>query len=118
VLVAQIAGAEWRAARLTVEGKNVELAADHRPTFAVDETGRVQGLAALNRYFGELELEESGEIRWAGPLGSTRMAGPEPLMDQENAFLHALQSVARGSLRDGRLILEDTAGQNWIEFER
>ena len=104
--------------RLTAEGRAAELAADHRPTLAVDETGRVRGLATLNRYFGQMEFKERGEIHWAGPLGSTPMAGPEPFMNQEAAFLSALEAVDRASLRDGRLILEDTTGQTQIEFER
>jgi heat shock protein HslJ len=46
------------------------------------------------------------------------MAGPEPLMEQETAFLQALQATRKISLREGRLVLEDDAGRTRLEFER
>ena len=46
------------------------------------------------------------------------MAGPEPLMDQEAAFLQALQTARKLTLRGGRLVLEDDTGRTRLEFER
>jgi heat shock protein HslJ len=117
-LLGQIGGAEWRAVRLVVGGASVGLAAESVPTLALGMDGSVNGLATVNRYFGKLKVGEDGAVRWDGPLGSTRMAGPENLMDQEVRFLQALQGARRASLRDGTLVLEDEGGQNLIEFRR
>jgi heat shock protein HslJ len=113
-----LVGSEWTLSSLRAEGKEVAVASEARPTFAVDETGRVNGLATLNRYFGQLELRPGGELGWAGPLGSTMMAGPEHLMDQEVRFLQTLQGVRMASLRGGVLVLQDDIGQNVMEFNR
>jgi heat shock protein HslJ len=39
-------------------------------------------------------------------------------MDQESAFLKALQKTDHLSVQDGRLVMEDAAGQTALEFER
>jgi len=113
-----LAGGEWHVTSMWVDGKEFAVASDARPTFAVAEAGKVNGLATLNRYFGQLELLPGGEIHWAGPLGSTMMAGPENLMDQEVRFLQVLQRARKASFRDGALVLEDENGQNTLEFQR
>ena len=113
-----VAGGEWRLVGLTLEDRQVDIDPEATPTLSVEETGRIQGLATLNRYFGQLELEAEGRIRWAGPLGSTMMAGPEPLMDQETAFLKALEGARRIALSDGRLILRDEDRCTVLAFEK
>jgi len=117
-LLPGIAGAEWRLVRLTVDVKELPLASEGTPTLAVAGAGKVQGFASVNRYFGQAEFAEGGRLRWIGPLGSTRMAGPEPLMDQEQAFLTALERARSVALRAGRLILQDETGRTALEFER
>ena len=113
-----LTGGEWRLASLLAGGKEVAVSSEALPTLTVEETGKVHGLATLNRYFGQMELRPGGEVRWAGPLGSTMMAGPEHLMDQEVHFLQALQAATKASLRDGALVLGDEGGQNVLEFRR
>ena len=117
-LLPRIAGAEWRLVRLVVDGKDLALATDAVPTLAADATGKIHGLSTLNRYFGQAEFDTGGRLRWAGPFGSTRMAGPEPLMDQEQAFLGVLGKARRAELQGGRLVFQDEAGRNVLEFER
>ncbi len=65
-----------------------------------------------------MAIGDAGRLEWGAPLGSTMMAGPEPLMDQETAFLQALQAARKFSLREGRLVLEDDTGRTRLEFER
>lgn len=116
--VGALAGGEWRVASLRVDGEELPVASDARPTFAVDETGKVHGLATLNRYFGRMELGPGGAVRWGGPFGSTRMAGPEHLMDHETRFLRALQGATKAFFREGALVLEDDGGENGIVLRR
>lgn len=116
--LAELGGGEWQLASLRWEGKEVALAPENRPTITVEGTGKVHGLATLNRYFGQMELGAGGEIHWAGPLGSTMMAGPEHLMEQEVRFLQTLQGARKATLRGGTLVLEDEGGENVLEFRR
>jgi heat shock protein HslJ len=56
------------------------------------EEGQISGRAGINRYFAG--YEQDGSSLRIGNTGSTQMAGPQDLMDQEQAFLSALGSVA------------------------
>lgn len=51
--------------------------------------GSIRGHGGCNSFFGSLENSEDGIT--IGPLGSTRMACPEPIMNREMAFMDALQ---------------------------
>lgn len=113
-----IAGVEWRLVRLVVDGKDLALAADGVPTFTAEVTGRVHGLATLNRYFGQAMFDPEGRLHWVGSFGATMMSGPEPLMAQEQAFLGALGQARLAVLQGRRLILQDTAGRTVLEFEQ
>lgn len=79
-------GAEWQVDAIggagLVEGSKVTLAF---------EEGRVAGTAGCNRYFAAVTL--GGEGLSFGPAGSTMMACPDPLMQQERKFLDALARV-------------------------
>jgi heat shock protein HslJ len=59
-------------------------------TIAFAPDGRVSGQAGCNRYFGSYALEGGLTL---SPLGATRMACPEPIMAEENAFLDAIGRV-------------------------
>lgn len=117
-LEAAVGGTAWKLVHMVREGTESTLAADAVPTITIEAGGKVHGLATLNRYFGQVEIGDSGHLAWSAPLGSTMMAGPEPLMDQETAFLQALQATRKISLREGRLVLEDDTGRTRLEFER
>jgi heat shock protein HslJ len=62
-------------------------------TLAFPEVGKVAGNGSCNRFFGSVEI--SGTTIKFGPMGSTRMACPEPVMDQESKYLAALQDAER-----------------------
>lgn len=70
-------------------------------TLAFPEAGKVTGNGSCNRFFGSVEI--SGNIIKFGPLGSTRMACPEPVMDQESKYLAALQYAERFERTDTHL---------------
>lgn len=57
------------------------------PTLTIDGNG-IAGSMGINRLVGRLE---DGSI--AGPLATTRMAGPPEIMEQENELLSLLHRV-------------------------
>jgi heat shock protein HslJ len=93
----QMAGAGAGGAGLTgIEWRPVTVGDDEMPEdngifirFEVD--GSVNGNGGCNRFFGSLQQSESGIA--VGPLGSTRMACPEPVMNRETVFLDAVQRM-------------------------
>lgn len=65
---------------------------DHAPhiTF-VSKDNSLAGAASVNRFFGTWS-NEGGKLS-VKPMGMSMMAGPEPLMKQEQAFMKALSTV-------------------------
>jgi heat shock protein HslJ len=74
----------WRA--LVIGGS--PLRDDVASTIVFGSDGRVAGEAGVNRFGGPYHIE--GDAMELGPFFSTRMAGPEPAMRQEQDFLAAL----------------------------
>lgn len=74
---------------------------------ALFEGGRVEGSAGVNRYNGSFET--SGDELRIGPLATTKMAGPQKLMDQEAQYLRALEGATRFSVEGDSLVVY---GQN------
>jgi heat shock protein HslJ len=78
---------------------------DRRLGFEAD--GRVHGQGGCNRYLGSSTVD--GTQMAVGPLGATRMACAEALMDQERRFFQALQSAERWTIdEDGLLLIYST----------
>jgi heat shock protein HslJ len=61
---------------------------DVASTIGFGSDGRVAGNAGVNRFGGSYRIE--GDAIELGPFFSTRMAGPEPAMRQEQDFLITL----------------------------
>jgi len=101
---AELAGSEWRP---------VEISSAHVPAGAelfvrFGGEGKVEGHGGCNRFFGSYELVV--DVIEIGPLGTTRMACPEPVMEREVRFLQALDN-ARRFVRDRiDLVLTDAEG--------
>jgi len=91
-------GTAWRLEDLGGAGvlDNVEA------TLEFPETGKVAGTASCNRFFGSAEIG-GGTIKLS-PLGTTRMACPEAVMNQEGKYLKALEDAERFTV-DGRALL-------------
>lgn len=101
---AELAGSEWR----PVELGGAPIAADVRVWVRFEGEGKLTGHGGCNRFFGGFKLD--GEQIEIGPMGATRMACPEAVMDLESKFLAALQQ-SRSFVRDKiRLTLSDVDG--------
>jgi ABC-type Na+ transport system ATPase subunit NatA/heat shock protein HslJ len=94
-----IAGMQWTLQQMTLKGKEYPLVGE-KPFIQFVDDSKVNGFASINRFFGSFKVDEDGHVSWPGPFGSTRMAGPQDLMDQEDAFLKALPQTDRLS-KDG-----------------
>jgi heat shock protein HslJ len=112
VLADGLAGSEWRPVQL-----GEQAVVDTVSLFVRFEAeGRVAGHGGCNRFFGSYQI--TGERISIGPLGATRMACPEPVMDLEMAFFSALEQ-ARGFTRDrARLVLADEQGNTSGVFQQ
>ena len=71
--------------------------------FEVD--GSIQGHGGCNKFFGSLERTDSGI--GVGPLGGTRMACPEDIMNRETDFMDAVGKTADFQSSKERMSLID-----------
>jgi putative lipoprotein len=98
-LAGALAGGEWVVTAIgavAVEGASP-------PTLAFTREGHVSGSTGINRFSGAYRL--AGSVLTISPLLMTRMAGPEPLMEQERRFAQALEGVTTVSLAGETLTL-------------
>ena len=102
-LPAGLAGTNWRAETLAGQRLDDETSV----TLQFLDDGRIAGKAACNRYNGRLRV--ANRRLQVGPLASTRMACPPPLMEAETAFLASLETAQRFS-RDNSALLLHSAG--------
>lgn len=80
------------------------------------ESDRAGGNGSCNGFGGEYTL--NGDQLTFGPLVSTLMACMEPgVMEQESAYLAALQATTRYQIKDGRLQLLDASGAIVLVFD-
>jgi heat shock protein HslJ len=70
--------------------------------------GKLEGHGGCNRFFGSYEF--AVERIAIGPLGATRMACPEPVMEREVRFLQALDDAKRFVRDRIDLVLTDEEG--------
>ncbi|MFW6342027.1 MAG: META domain-containing protein [Halothiobacillaceae bacterium] len=93
-----------------VDRDGASVPADVQITMALDPEGRVAGKSACNRYFGRYRLAD-GKTLVFGPLASSRMTCPGPIMDWEQAYLAHFEGPLRFSIDErGRLELVDSTG--------
>ncbi|MBW2656957.1 MAG: META domain-containing protein [Deltaproteobacteria bacterium] len=113
-----ISGIEWHLTKMKMADKSISLIENSKTTFSCDEDGKVAGVATINRYFGNFNLKENGDIVWNKAFGMTRMAGPPELMEQEAAFMRALPQTARLYLKASKLILISKDKSTTLEFAK
>jgi putative lipoprotein len=94
-----LAGTAWRLEDLAGAGVLDRIEA----TLEFPEAGRVAGKGSCNRFFGSAEI--SGASISLGPLGSTRMACIEAVMNQEAKYLEALQAAERFRIDEPMLLI-------------
>ena len=81
---AELTGISWRP--VTVGDDMIPADTNLYVRFEVD--GSIKGHGGCNSFFGSLEQADSGIA--VGPLGGTRMACPEAIMDREMTFMEAV----------------------------
>ena len=83
-------------------------------TAIFESDGAVSGSAGCNSYSGTYTV--AGDGIGFGPLATTRMACEPPIMEQEQAYLAALQATTRYTLAGDQLILQDGTGARQAAF--
>ena len=114
--LSDITGMEWNLTQMTKDNATIALVKNSKTTFACDENGKVTGKATLNRYSGNLKLQDDGKIVWNKAFIMTRMAGPPELMQQETDFTQALMQTSRIYLKDSKLVLKSNSDSTVLEF--
>jgi heat shock protein HslJ len=94
-----LSGSEWLLEDLGGSGVLDQV----QVTITFPEAGKVAGNGSCNRFFGAAEIH--GDAIKLGPLGSTRMACPEAVMNQETKYLEALQAAERFEWKDPYLLI-------------
>jgi heat shock protein HslJ len=85
-------------------------------TLTFPEAGKTAGKGSCNRFFGPAAISESAVK--LGPLGSTRMACPEAVMNQEKKYLDALHAAERFEWKDPYLLLYCKGFEKPLRFTR
>jgi heat shock protein HslJ len=83
---------------------------------ALFEGGKVSGFSGVNTYQGSYKL--SGSSLSVSQLASTMMAGPQDLMDTEQAYLAALQQTSSYTADPSGLTLFDRGGKKILEYAK
>jgi len=81
------------------------------------EDGQISGSSGVNTYGGPVEVGAQGEFA-VGPLTRTEMAGPEPAMRAESAYLRLLTEATSYDVTDTTLTLRDAKGNDLLIFTR
>jgi heat shock protein HslJ len=112
---APLDGTPWRLdSYLNSQGEMVSVLPDSEVT-AEFQAGQVTGSAGCNSYFGSYESD--GSSLTLGAIGMTEMyCAPEALMDQEGAYLAALESAASYQIAEGKLQIANADGETALTF--
>ena len=105
----ELAGTEWQLKLL--DGEPLPDDAEVTANFTDDQ---ILGYAPVNQYFASYEVEE--DAMSFSEIGRTLMAGPDHLMEAENAFMAALEETRSLRVMEGRLELIDEAGETRALF--
>ena len=76
----------------------------------------ISGSSGVNSYSGPYKLGSSGAFS-LGQVAGTLMAGPEPAMRAESAYLTLLGQASSYKVVDSELILYDKGGNESLIFE-
>jgi heat shock protein HslJ len=77
--------------------------------------GKMSGSSGVNTYGGTYRVGPRSAFS-AGPLASTEMAGSEPAMRAEQAYLTLLGQVGSYKIEEGRLTLYDAGGNESLLY--
>lgn len=109
-VAAELAGSEWRPTQI---GSSAVL--EQSKLFVQFKgDGKLAGHGGCNRFFGQYEI--SGNKIKMGPVGSTRVGCPQPVMDLERAFFAALGTAKTFRRDKAGLMLFDAKGNERVEL--
>jgi heat shock protein HslJ len=106
-----LTGKEWSLVESSMSSSDLG-AAGITATF---ENGQLSGFSGVNQYSGPYTAKSDGTFK-AGPLAGTQMAGPEPLMRAESAYLKLLEACDSYKVEAGKLTLS-TGGNASLVYE-
>jgi heat shock protein HslJ len=98
----------------SIEGTSV--VADSPAVLEFTAEGRLAGNASVNRIMASYTLD--GDTLTMSEVASTMMAGPEPLMKQEQRLIAALARVRAAEVVEGTLVLRDMEGVELVRARR
>lgn len=75
------------------------------------EGSQMGGSSGCNRYFGSYTLEEGNRLTFDAEIGSTQMACPPEIMEQESRYQELLGQVAIADRFEDHLILLEEGGE-------
>lgn len=78
--------------------------------------GRISGTSGVNTYSGPYNLGPGAAFS-AGPFAGTQLAGSEPGMRAEAAYLTLLRQARSFKMTDAKLTLHDEFGSESLNFE-
>jgi heat shock protein HslJ len=78
--------------------------------------GKISGTSAVNSYGGSYSAGPSGAFS-VSEVASTLMAGDEPAMRAEGAYMTLLSQAEKYGLKDGALTLYDANGNESLIFK-
>lgn len=88
----------------TMNGQSVTSMREGGVTLDIQEDGKFAGQAPVNRYFGQIKVEE--KTLKTGPIGSTMMAGPPESMQAEQQYFQALgENVKSVNIENDQLVI-------------
>ena len=105
-------GTRWRLAEWTLSS----ISPGEFDITAEFADGQISGHGGVNTYGGPYQLGSRHAFA-VGPLVRTEMAGPEPAMRAEGAYLTLLGQAASYRVDAGRLTLFDSGGNESLIFE-
>lgn len=111
-----LTGTEWDATAYN-NGKNAlqSLAASSSITAKFGTDGSLAGNASINEYSTKYTVS-GAKMTIDAQITTTRMAGPQDLMDQEAAYLAALPRTATFTIEGDELWLRDASGAAQAQY--
>jgi heat shock protein HslJ len=109
-------GTSWTLVDLNLDQQPVLTDTEVTLTFA---DGQISGSGGCNNYTADFSTDEPAVLA-IGPVVATRMACPEPILDQVTAYFSALENATQWGYLVGRLAIyyaTDEPGYNALVFE-
>lgn len=112
---AELTGAEWEVTAYN-NGQEavVSVIADTRMTAVFDDDDQLNGNAGCNQYMTSFSTDDDSIT--IEPAATTRMACDQPIMDQETAYLMALEQAATFELGETTLYLRGADGALLVSY--